>query len=285
MRLALLPGLPLAVALGIFAQGHTSVRAADITGSVGGTHSLYSVLAQATTTATTLTVTTGTATATTGTGTDATATLTAGTTITATEGTVTATVGVTSTGALTPTATPARVPLTGEGGGAGNLQLNPFDWNFLTSPAAPGWPGPLAWAYLLLMLALLGVSAYVYFVRRPQWKRTNSVYYRAATRFAPVFLWIAVLGILFVLLRIPPVDFFNLRFWLYLWLLAALAVAGWVFYWYRTSFPKEMARFQKTQRQKQYMPGSAKAVRATSGPSTAVPTSGKSSAAKRRKKK
>lgn len=292
MRLALLPGLLLAVALGIFAQGHTSVRAAGIPGPGGGTHSLYSVLAQATTTATaTLTGTTGTGTATATARTDATAvttgtaTITAGTTTTATEGAVTATAGVTSTGALTPTATPARVPLTGEGGGAGNLQLNPFDWNFLTSPATPGWPGPLAWAYLLLMLALLGVSGYVYFARRPQWKRTNTVYYRAATRFAPVFLWIAVLGILFVLLRIPPVDFFNLRFWLYLWLLVALAVAGWVFYWYRTSFPKEMARFQKTHRQKQYMPGSAKAVRATTGPSTPVATSGKSSAAKRRKKK
>jgi hypothetical protein len=292
MRLALLPGLLLAVALGIFAQGHASSMAAGIPGPGGGTHSLYSVLAQATTTATTtLTGTTGTGTATATAGTDATAvttgtaTIAAGTTTTVTEGAVTATAGVTSTGALTPTATPARVPLTGEGGGAGNLQLNPFDWNFLTSPAAPGWPGPLAWVYLLLMLALLGVSAYVYFVRRPQWKRTNSVYYRAATRFAPVFLWIAVLGILFVLLRIPPVDFFNLRFWLYLWLLIALAVAGWVFYWYRTSFPKEMARFQKTQRQKQYMPGTAKAVRATTGPSTPVATSGKSSAAKRRKKK
>jgi hypothetical protein len=289
MRLALLPGLLLAVALGIFAQGHTSGMAAGITGSGGGTHSLYSVLAQTTpTTTVTLTGTTATVTATTGADATAaitgTATITAGTTTTATVGTVTATVGVTGTGALTPTATPARVPLTGEGGGA-NLQLNPFDWNFLTSPAAPGWPGPLAWVFLVLMLGLLGVSAFVYFMRRPQWKRTNSVYYRAANRFAPIFMWIAILGILFVLLRIPPVDFFNLRFWLYLWLLAALVAAGWLFYWYRTSFPKEMARFQKTQRQKQYMPGSAKAVRATTGPSTPVPTSGKSSSAKRRKKK
>ncbi|MDQ3928351.1 MAG: hypothetical protein M3328_04285 [Chloroflexota bacterium] len=288
MRLALLPGL-LAVVLGIFAQGHTGVLAAGITGSGGGTHSLYSVLAQATTTSTvaiTGTATTDATAAITGIATITdTATITAGTTTTATEGTVTATAEITSTGSLTPTATPARVPLSGEGGGTGNLQLNPFDWNFLTSPASSGLPGPLACLYLLLMLALLGVSAYVYFVRRPQWKRTNTVYYRAANRFAPVFLWIAGLGILFVLLRIPPVDFFNLRFWLYLWLLAALIAAGWVFYWYRTSYPKEMARYQKTQRQKQYMPGSSKAVRATAGPSTPVSGSGKSTTAKRRKKK
>jgi hypothetical protein len=201
-----------------------------------------------------------------------------------TESTVTATVEVTGTGAITPTATPARVPLAGEGGGTSNLQLNPFDLNFLMSPAQAGWPGPFAWAYLLLMLVVLGVSGYVYFVRRPRWKRTNSVYYRAAGRFLPIFMWIAVLAIVFVLLRIPPVDFFNLRFWLYLWLLLLLAAVGYFIYWYRTAFPKEMARYQKTQRQKQYMPGSAKATRAA-GPSTPAPTSSKSSSAKRRKKK
>ena len=286
MRLALLPGLLLAVALGIFSQGHASAHAAGISGSGGGTHTLFSILAQ-TTPSTTITAGAG-ATVTATTGTDAaitgTATAAAGTVTATTESTVTATVEVTGTGAITPTATPARVPLAGEGGGTSNLQLNPFDLNFLMSPAQSGWPGPFAWAYLLLMLAVLGVGGYVYFVRRPRWKRTNSVYYRAAGRFVPIFMWIAVLAIIFVLLRVPPVDFFNLRFWLYLWLLAALAAAGYVFYWYRTSFPKEMARYQKTQRQKQYMPGSAKATRAT-GPSTPASTSSKSSSARRRKKK
>jgi hypothetical protein len=301
MRLALLPGLLLAVALGILAQGHDSARAAGITNPRGGTHTLYSVLSQASPT-TTVTSTVGTTAVTTATGTTAstvtatagtqataitgTATITAATTTTATagtEGTATATVEVTGTGAITPTATPARVALSGEGDGAANLQLNPFDWNFLTSPAPSGPPGPFAWFYLVLMLGLLGVSSYVYFVRRPAWKRTSPVYHRAANRLAPIFIWIAVLGILFVLLRIPPVDFFNLRFWLYLWLLLALLAAAYVLYWYRASFPKEMARYQKTQRQKQYMPGSAKAVRNT-GPSTPLPPA-KSASGKRRKKK
>ena len=290
MRLALLPGLLLAVALGILAQGHDSAHAAGITSPRGGTHTLYSVLSQASPTTTvtttagttaTLTTATGTVTATTGT---TTVTAPAAATAATTDSTVTATVEVTDTGALTPTATPARVELAGEGGGAANLQLNPFDWNFLTSAAPSGPPGPFAWVYLLGMLALLGLAGYVYFVRRPRWKRTQPVYHRAATRFAPIFIWLAVLGILFVLLRVPPVDFFNLRFWLYLWLLLALLVAAYVLYWYRTSFPKEMARYQKTQRQKQYMPGSAKVVRNT-GPSTPLPPSGKSSSAKRRKKK
>lgn len=277
MRLAILPGLLLAVALGIFAQGHDSVQAAGTTSPGGDTHTLYSVLAQTTPTTTITTEAGATATVTAATGTTATTTIVG-------DATITATAAVTSTDAITPTATPVIVPLSG-GGGGGNLQLNPFDWNFLTRPAPGGWPGPLAWVYLLLMLGVLGVSGYVYFVRRPQWKRTNPVYHRAANRFAPIFMWIAGLAILFVLLRIPPVDFFNLRFWLYLWLLLALVALGYLIFWYRTSFPKEMARYQKTQRQKQYMPGSAKTVRVGSGPSTPVPSRSKSTSAKNRKKK
>jgi hypothetical protein len=52
-------------------------------------------------------------------------------------------------------------------------------------------------------------------------------------------------------------DFFNMRFWLYLWTLATLVAIGWFFYWYRTKYPKELAKYQKTQRARQYMPGAA----------------------------
>lgn len=287
MRLALLPGLLLAVALAIFAQGHNTAQAAPISGSNGGAHTLFSVLAQTTLTGTATigndTAGTPTAVATV-TSTAATTTLT-GTSTTTDAATVTATTEVTGAGAITPTVTPATVPLSGQEGGGPNLQLNPFDWNFLTGAPPSGLPGPFAWFFLVLMLGLLGVSGYFYFARRPQWKRTNTPYYRAANRWAPIFMWIAVLGILFWFFRIPPVDFFNLRFWLYLILLIAIGVGVWLIYWYRTAFPKELARFQKTQRAKQYMPGSARPRTAT-GPSTPVPTPGqRSSSGKRRKKK
>lgn len=297
MRLALLPGLLLAVALAIFAQGGSTAQAASTPGSNGGTHTLFSVLAQTSPTATlTITATaaagatgtaTGTVTATAGT--TATTTLTgtattaAGTATVAVDSTVTATAEVTSTGAITPTVTPATVPLSGQGGGP-NLQLNPFDWNFLTSVPPSGLPGPFAWLFFVLMLGLLGVSAYIYFARRPGWKRTNTPYYKAANRWAPIFMWIAIFGILFWFFRIPSIDFFNLRFWLYLWLLIALGVAAWFVYWYRTAFPKELARFQKTQRAKQYMPGSARPRPAT-GPSTPVPATGQKPASGKRRKK
>jgi hypothetical protein len=137
----------------------------------------------------------------------------------------------------------------------GNLQLNPFDWGFLTS--APGDPkiGPFGWFYIVFMLALTAAGIYFYFFKRPQWKRTNQVWHRAANRFAQPAIWIGVIGLLFALFRVISLDFFNLRIWFYVMLLAALALFGWIAYWYRTSYPKEMARYQKTMKARQYMPG------------------------------
>lgn len=251
MRLALLSGLLLAFALGAFASGNSTAHAAAQPGASSHTAALFSISAQAVTTATTTVIT---------------AAPTVGSATT-----VTATTAVTATGLVSPTATLATLPLQGQGGGSGNLQLNPFDWAFLTS--APGGLGPFSWLGLLLMAGLFGISAYFYLYKRPSWKKTNTMYYRAANRWAPVGLWLSILGLLLLLFRVIQFDFFNLRIWLYLWLLATIGAGAYFFYWYRTQYPKEVARYQKTQRARQYMPGSAKAgTRSTTGPSTSAKT-------------
>jgi hypothetical protein len=122
------------------------------------------------------------------------------------------------------------------------------------------------------MLALFGVSAYFYFYKRNEWKRTNSVLKRAAERWGSIGMWLAGLSLLFVIFRLIPLDFFNIRLWLYLAFLTALAVGGWFYYWYRTTYPKQLARFQKQQRARQYMPGAAKKGSAKAAPA-AVATS------------
>ena len=79
------------------------------------------------------------------------------------------------------------------------------------------------------------------------------------------------LGLIFIVFRLIQLDFLNKRFWLYLVGLALLGLLGWILYWYRTSYPNEIAKFQKTQKARQYMPGNAKAqVRGPIGPSTPV---------------
>lgn len=204
---------------------------------------------------------------------------------------VSATTVVAPEATLTPTlvpATPIPLPTAAPASGTSNLQINPLDWNFLNS--APKDPavkmGPFAYVFLILMLGLIGGAVYALRVLRPRYKNTNSVWYRAIGRFAQPFIWVGVFGLLFLVARIVELDFFNKRLWLYLTLVAALAVAGWFYYWYRDSYPKEIAKFQKTQKQKQYMPGATRGpVRSTSGPSAPVATPRTGGSTKPRKKK
>lgn len=276
MHLALVPALILALAGGVLGGTTTHPTYNPSYTSVAG---LYSIVAQAevtptlTISATPTSALTATVTATTAaTGTSA---------ITSTAA-ITATAATTSTAAITATATttatlstPVALPTVGA---QGSLQINPFDWNFLTSvPPDDVRMGPFAWGYLALMVALLAASLFFIIVKRPGWKRTNSVRYRAVNRWGQVGLWLAGLGLIFLLLRAVGLDFFNLRFWLYLMFLATLAIAAWFFYWYRTKYPKEMAKYQKAQRARQYMPGSSGkgSARPTSGPSTRLPGANK----------
>ena len=182
---------------------------------------------------------------------------------------VTATSGVTATGTVTgtpfvPTPIEPAAP-------QGNLQINPFDWNYLTSPPDEPKFGPFGWFYVVFMLALTVAGIYFYFIKRPQWKRTNAVWHRAANRFAQPAIWIGVIGLLFALTRLVSLDFFNLRIWFYVMLLSALALFGWIVYWYRTSYPNEMARYRKTLKARQYLPGKARTTSPATRPAPTAP--------------
>jgi len=140
------------------------------------------------------------------------------------------------------------------------LASNPLDPAFLfSSPPPPPAPqiGPYGWGFLALMVALLLVSGYFMLVKRPEWKGTNPVLHRAANKWGQVGLWVSIVGLLFLLFRVVRLDFFNMRIWLYLWALATLAAAGWFVYWLRMKYPKEAAKYEKSQRARKYMPGSA----------------------------
>jgi hypothetical protein len=283
MHLGSLPGLIVAVVWGLL--GGTPAQHDVATGISNGHNSaaLYSIVAQAATP----TITTGTTgtTAITSTATlevtatatglvTATATVSATGSVIATE-TVSATGTITSGAALTQTVTaPTTIPLPTQAPQQiqPSLQINPFDWNFLTSePRSPNIKiGPFAWVFLVLMLGLIVGGIYGYRVQRPRWKNTNTVWYRAVGRFGQPALWIGVLGILFLFFRVVELNFFNMRLWLYLIGLAFLGLAGWFFYWYRNQYPQEMAKFQKTQKARQYAPGGGKGPVRPTGPSVPV---------------
>ncbi|MEO6457721.1 MAG: hypothetical protein ABIO92_05550 [Chloroflexia bacterium] len=264
MHLLLVPGLLLAMASAL--TSGPAQPAIDSLGHLLGTGSLFSIAAQATTTAT---LTTGTTEVTS----DATATAAS---------TVTGTSGISATATITGSAQSTPVPLPV---GEIPMQGNPLDPAFLFSAPSPPI-GPYAWACLALMTALLAVSGYFLLIKRPEWKGTNPVLHRAANKWGQVGLWVSIVGLLCLLFRVVTLDFFNMRIWLYLWALATLAAAGWFVYWLRMKYPKEAAKYQKSQRARQYMPGSAskstvrqttqtksKAVASPTGDSVATTTS------------
>lgn len=253
MHFGSLPGLLLALAGTLLggAPAHYSTGATAYASSFN-TSALYSIMAQA---------------ATTGTATVQTAIITPTVAITATSA-INGSASITATATTTITrATPVPIATAAP---QASLQINPFDWRFLTGVPSPAM-GPFAWLFLLLMIALLAAGVYFSLVKRPQWKGTNPVLYKAVNRFGQPALWIGGIGIVFLLFRIISLDPFNLRIWLYLITLAAIALIAWFVYWYRTGYPKELARYQKTQKARQYMPGSAKTqARPPSTPSSAA---------------
>jgi hypothetical protein len=142
------------------------------------------------------------------------------------------------------------------------------------------------------MIVLFGVSAYFYFFKRLEWKRTNPVLKRAADRWGPIGLWVSGLALLFVAFRLVSLDFFNLRFWFYLWLMAAIVLIAWIYYWYRTAYPKQLAKYQKSQRARQYMPSASKKGSARQmapppppGPAPSQAGSGRPQSARRRRRR
>ncbi len=238
MHLALLPRLILALAWGASRGALVHQAPADAVSVNYGPQPLFSIMAQATTTSTVST----------------TATLTVTSTIAA-AGTITGTGAISATATISSAiSTPIPVPTVAA---PSNLQGNPLDANFLTSAPSPPM-GPFSWAYLVIMALLFAASAYFYFYKRPEWKRNNTVLYKAAGRWGQPGLLVSGLGLLFLFFRVISLDFLNLRFWLYLWFLAAIASVVWFLYWYRASYPKELARYQKTQRARQYVPGGAR---------------------------
>lgn len=249
MHLGTLPGLLLSLAWGLF--GTVPSDNVVATGAHLGLNNtaLYSVMAQAEPT-----VVTGTATLE--------ATIAAATSVVTVTGTVTGTI------APLPTATVIPLPTAAPAGGG--MQLNPFDWNFLTSAPTEPKIGPFAWIMLALCLGLVAAGIYAYRVLRPRWKNNNTVLYRAAARFGQPAIWIGVIGLFFLLFRAISLDFFNLRIWLYLVGLAVVGLAVWMFYWYRTSYPAEKAKYQKTQKAKQYAPAGGKGPVRVTGPSAPV---------------
>jgi hypothetical protein len=147
----------------------------------------------------------------------------------------------------TATANPPAAPPAGTENIPAGQAANPFSVDYLTQAAQPDL-GLFSTLFLLLSAILLGGGLYYYFVGKNRWRRVHKLNYRLANTWSVIAMSLGGLGVLFVLFRLLAIEGLNLRFWLYLILLAMIGFAIYAAYYFRTRYPAELAKFSKTQK-------------------------------------
>lgn len=135
---------------------------------------------------------------------------------------------------------------------------NPLDWGWITGYPQPAM-GQFAWVFFIVLLAVFVGAIYFLFVLRPRYRESNTLNYRVIGKYAPWFLGVSAPGLFFVLLRLPiwnsPYGAFELggqRIWLYLILIALIAVAVWFFRYYPNKYRADLVDWQKRAVKRQY---------------------------------
>lgn len=103
-------------------------------------------------------------------------------------------------------------------------------------------------AFLLLSAALLGAGAYFFFVGKNRWRRIHKLNYEVANTWSLYAMILGAVGVIFVAFRVLGIEGLNLRFWLYLVLLAMVIYAGVAAWYFQARYPVRRAVFEKTQK-------------------------------------
>jgi hypothetical protein len=180
--------------------------------------------------------------------------------------------------AVVPAATPIAAASTSTGGSFG--LHNPFDYGWLTTAPNPAM-GPFAWLFFLICLVVFLGSLYFLIIARSQYRDTNSLNYRVVNKYAPWFLGVAVIGLFFVLLRLPiwpggkdangnvivsSFEFGGQRVWFYLVFLTLIGFAVWFFRYYPAKYRADLADWQKRAVKRQYDPTAVRRAGMTTTP-------------------
>lgn len=172
-------------------------------------------------------------------------------------GTATTTAGPTPP-LTTPTAAIATTPVVPPATIPPEQAPNPLSADYLGQAAQAGL-GIFSTLFLLLSAILLGAGAYYYFVGKKRWYRVHKLNYRLANFWSLAAMSLGALGVLFTLFRVLGVEGLNLRFWLYLLLLAMIGFAIYAAIYFRGRYPGELAAFNKANRARPANPQRAKA--------------------------
>lgn len=131
---------------------------------------------------------------------------------------------------------------------------NPFDWDYLrTAPGSNEVFGPFSIAYLILFIVGFIVAIVVYNGWARKWFK-DPVLHRMARKWAGIAIVIFGLGLFFFLIRWLQINPFGFgrRYWLWLTLLALVALVGYAVWEYRTKYPALKAQYEEQQRRRSF---------------------------------
>ncbi len=113
--------------------------------------------------------------------------------------------------------------------------------------------GPLAWAFFVVQIILVGAGVYLSFVRAD----THSVRGPTLKRLGYALLALGGIGVVLGALRLAVVPPFTARYWFYLVAIFEVALAFFAAFYSRTTYQEQMTAASRTSRQ----PGARSAAR------------------------
>lgn len=131
---------------------------------------------------------------------------------------------------------------------------NPSNWDYMkTVPGPDEVFGPFSIAYLILFIVGF-VAAIVVYNGWAKQRFHDAVVHRMARKWAGIAIVIFGLGLFFFLIRwlqINPFGFAR-RYWLWLSLLALVALAVYAVWDYKTHYPELKAQYDEQQRRRSF---------------------------------
>jgi hypothetical protein len=112
-------------------------------------------------------------------------------------------------------------------------------------------PIVIGFAVFLGLAFVLGIVAWML---APRLAPENRVLQRFIVRVAKWTVGLAAVGMVLVLFRWQVVPFFSKRLWLDLWVVAVIATAVYMAYFWRKVYPQRMIAWAEAERKRRYLP-------------------------------
>lgn len=132
---------------------------------------------------------------------------------------------------------------------------NFFLYIFHPNPGGAAYVSPTMGTLLLLSLGLVVAS---FFIRMWRSKLRNAVTKKLSRLWSDAALWFGIIGVILVVSRVEGIQYFAMRFWWGVWVVALLAVVVLQLRLFRTRHYEVLPTAKIVDPREKYLPGKKK---------------------------